>query len=259
MMRPVTQVAVELAEKHFPGNLSAAFVGGSYARGVQKPTSDIDVFVVLRHSDRSAEVAFAEALRALHREARLSFDHCGELFDSATLDALLTFTEQMIAAVPAIQKSACYQADCPLSAFRKGDVVFKFLEDPKLHVLDPDGILPALEERASAYFASWPMPRIQEHKSNLLLPAGSPQASLLEVWRRREMTAKWTDTPVGVGLERYFGAGLLTRLGDLDAAHPITGTPRSPRHCPASLSDAVVGRAYAAQCLAVTHTPQEGS
>ncbi|MEW1657817.1 nucleotidyltransferase domain-containing protein [Streptomyces sp. NPDC093707] len=258
MTLPVTWRAVRLAEDHFGDNLAFAFVGGSYARSSQKATSDIDLFVAIHDSDRDTEVAFAEELRELHEKEGLSFDHCGEVFDTATLDTLLAFTEQVISTVPAIQKSACYQADCPMSAFRKGDVVFKFLHDPKLHVLDPSGLLPDLEERASGYFKRWPMPRIQEYKQHLGLPAGSQQADLAETWRRREGTEQWTDTPVGVGLERWFGPGLLPRSRVLGVTTTVTLAPLSPQFCPLPDSISRARRAYAAQCLAITYSSQEG-
>ena len=249
---------MQLAEEHFGDNLALAFIGGSYARQTQKATSDIDIFVAIHRSNHDTEVAFAQALKNLHEQEGLSFDHCGEVFDTATLDLLLTFTEQSIAAVPAIQKSACYQADCPLSVFRKGDVVFKFLADPKLHILDPSGILPGLEGRASGYFTRWPMPRVQEHKKHLDLPAGSQQADVAELWRRCEGTEQWTDTPVGVGLARWFGPGLLPRARVLDTTSPVTLVPPSPRVCPLPDSTSSARRAYAAQCLAISYSSQEG-
>ncbi|MFD3524560.1 nucleotidyltransferase domain-containing protein [Streptomyces sp. NPDC058653] len=256
MTLPDDQRAVRLAEQHFGDNLAAAFVGGSYARGTAKPTSDIDVFVLLKQCDQPSETAFANALRALHEEAGLHFDHCGEIFDTASLGMLLSFTEQALAAMPAIQRSACYQADCPLSVFRKGDIVFKFLDDPKLHTLDPGHVLPALEKRAAAYFAKWPMPRVQEHKKALALPEGSEQASLARTWAQRQTTPQWIDTPTGVGLERWFGADLTTRAGAL-AAEAVIDTPSpSPSVCPIPLTNGAVRRVFAAQCLARS-TPLE--
>lgn len=252
MTLPHTRRAVDLAEQHFGDNLAAAFVGGSYARGTAKPTSDIDVFVLLKHGDRPSETAFAHALRALHEEAGLHFDHCGEIFDTASLDLLLSFTEQALGAMPAIQRAACYQADCPLSVFRKGDIVFKFLDDPKLHTLDPGHVLPALEKRAATYFAKWPMPRVQEHKKALALPEGSEQAGLARTWAERELTPRWVDTPTGVGLERWFGAGLSARSAALATETVNTPSP-SPSVCPIPLTKGAVRRLFAAQCLA--HSP----
>ncbi|MFE6737532.1 nucleotidyltransferase domain-containing protein [Streptomyces tubercidicus] len=259
MTLSTTASSVQLAEQHFGDNLAVAFVGGSYARQAAKPTSDIDIFVLLKHCDRPSETAFALALRALHHDAGLDFDHCGEVFDIASLDILLTFTERAIEAVPAIQRSACYQADCPLSVFRKGDVVFKFLEDPKLHVLDRVDALPALEKRASAYFAQWPMARVQEHKKRLTLPERSEQASLAQTWAQREATPRWIDTPVGIGLERWFGAGLIERAGRLDTEAPVTTPPVKPHMCPIPSSEGTARRVFAAQCLAFSTSLETSS
>lgn len=250
--------AVDLASRFFARNLALAFVGGSYARATQTSTSDIDVFVLLHRSDRAAERSFAEELRGLHLDAGLDFDHCGEIFDTATLDALLAFTEQALAAAPALQRSACYQADCPLSVFRKGDVVYKFLADPKIQIHDPHHLIPTLEERAAAYFARWPIPRVQEHKKHLTLPPGSEQSRLTELWTSRAADRDWTDTPVGIGLDRWFGTKLQTRARRLPSV-PITTAPDgSPRRCPLPLIDGPARNAFAAQCLAFPDTDSEG-
>ncbi|MGI8307072.1 nucleotidyltransferase domain-containing protein [Saccharopolyspora hattusasensis] len=257
-MTTVPGQAVRLAVARFGANLALAFVGGSYARVTHKATSDIDAFVLLHHADRPAEQAFAEDLRTLHHEAGLAFDHCGEIFDAATLEALLAFTEQVLAAAPALQHAACYQADCPLSVFRKGDIVFKFLADPKIHIHDPQHLLPALEERAAAYFARWPMPRIQQHKKHLALPPSSDQERLAALWRNRAAGDQWADTPVGVGLERWFGPGLGARIRCFPSA-PVTAAPDSPRTCPLPLTAGPARQVFAAQCLASTHSHLEES
>ncbi|MGW0660111.1 nucleotidyltransferase domain-containing protein [Streptodolium elevatio] len=256
-MSPAAQ-ALRLASDRFAENLVLAFVGGSYARGTQKATSDIDVFVLLHHGDRAAERAFAEDLRELHLDTGLDFDHCGEIFDAAALEALLTFTERALAAAPVLQRSACYQADCPLSVFRKGDVVYKFLADPKVHICDPHHLIPTLQERAAAYFTRWPMPRIQEHKEHLALPSGSEQARLADLWAGREADHDWTDTPVGIGLDRWFGTTLQARTRCLPP-RPVTTAPSgSPQCCPLPLAEGLTRDAFAAQCLAFPHTLSEG-
>lgn len=250
--------AVRLASDHFAENLAFAFVGGSYARGTHQATSDIDVFALLHRSDHVAERAFAENLRSLHHDAGLHFDHCGEIFDVVTLDTLLVFTEQALAAAPALQRSACYQADCPLSVFRKGDVVFKFLADPKIYIDDPQHLIPALEERALAYFTHWPMPRVQEYKNRLALPTESEQSRLIGLWGGREAGQDWTDTPVGIGLDRWFGSTLQERARRLPP-HSVTATPGgSLRCCPLPFAAGPARAAFAAQCLAFPHTHPEG-
>jgi hypothetical protein len=199
--------AVELARISFEDNLRLAFVGGSYARGTAKPVSDVDVFVLLHRTDMRAEREFAIALRDLHERTGLSFDHCGELFDQRTLDDLLTATDRCVTALPAIQQMACYQADCLLSIFRKGDIAFKFLADPKICVTGDTAYLAELEHRAEGFFSRFPMRRVQRLKGQLALPPNSPQSHLLDELNTRFADERWLDTPVGVGLHRWF-AGL---------------------------------------------------
>ncbi|MFE4518877.1 nucleotidyltransferase domain-containing protein [Kitasatospora sp. NPDC056783] len=248
-VREAGRAAVEI----FGDNLLCSFVGGSYARGSNKQTSDVDLFVVTARSDHDRERLLAERLRDIHLAAGLYFDHCGEILTLDTLTTLLAFTEHCVAAVPAVQRSACYLADCPLSVFRKGDVVFKFLGDPKTAVHDPVGLLPALEARAAAYFSAWPMPRVQECKGRLRLPPGSPQQRLADLWQSRGATEAWTDTPVGIGLERWFGIELPARS---EALHQ-TGSATSPALGGADCPLPVVAT-LAAQCLAFLHTEPEG-
>ncbi|MFE2725644.1 nucleotidyltransferase domain-containing protein [Kitasatospora sp. NPDC059327] len=251
--------ASNAAVEGFGDNLLCSFVGGSYARGTNKPTSDIDLFVITAHSDHGQERRFAERLRALHLLAGLDFDHCGEAFTADTLNDLLGFTEASIAAVPAVQRSACYLADCPLSVFRKGDVVFKFLADPKIGVHDPAGVLPALEARAAAYFSTWPMPRIQGYKGRLRLPPDSPQHQLSYLWQSRVATAEWADTPVGIGLERWFGTELLSRTDALPAGCQDAQPPADGATCPLPTADETLAASLTAQCLAFLHTEPEGT
>lgn len=250
--------AVNAAMDVFGDNTAFAFVGGSYARGDQKPGSDVDAFVAIRQSDLDQERGYAERLRRMHHDAGLDFDHCGEILTIATLEGLLAFTEQCVATVPAVQRSACYLADCPLSVFRKGDVVFKFLADPKVAVYDPDGHLPGLEQRAAGYFRSWPMPRIQDHKGSLALPDPSPQRSLAMVWQARESGAEWMDTPVGAGLDRWFGSEIAQRAAAITGLPVIAEPPPDPRSCPLPDGSAALKALLSAQCLAFLHTEPEG-
>lgn len=254
----VVEDAVGAALDVFGDNAAFAFVGGSYARGSHRPGSDVDVFVAIRRADLERERVYAERLRQLHRDAKLDFDHCGEIFAMAVLERLLTFTERCIVAVPAVQRSACYLADCPLSVFRKGDVVFKFIADRKTAVYDPDGLLPALEQRAAEYFRRWPMPRVQDHKGSLQLPAPSPQHRLSMTWRERATTAEWADTPVGVGLDRWFGTELAERDAALSGLPVVAVPPADPRSCPLSDASQTFAALLSAQCLAFLHTEPEG-
>ena len=200
----LARAASELARASFTTNLRLGYVGGSYATGRARPDSDVDVFVVLHQPDRPAERRFAERLKAFHERAGLRFEHCGELFDEQTLDQLLGMTERLAARLPALHHLACYQADCLLSVFRKGDVVFKFLADPKTCVVGDAVYLAALERRARRYFARFPMRRVQQYKDQLTLPAGTPEAALLRRFKARLAGPGWADTPVGIGLERWF-------------------------------------------------------
>lgn len=249
---------IDLARDSFRENLAVAFVGGSYARQTNRPTSDIDTFVLLRRPQRSQEYLFARRFLLFHRQAGLQFDHCGEVFDAITLDQLLTFTERCIEAVPTVQRSACYLADCLLSIFRKGDVVFKFLADPKICVYDPNHWLPELEQRATAYFQRWPMPRVQEYKGFLRYPPGSHQAALADEWQSKENSPDWTETPVGIGLERWFGQSLLLRAAILNDQPRATEALEDPRTCPIPTTTEPLATLLSAQCLAACpHTQME--
>lgn len=249
---------VSLAREIFQDNLAAAFVGGSYATGTNRPTSDIDTFVLLRKPQRSHEYIFARRFLQFHKQAGLNFDHCGEVFDTITLNHLLTFTERCIEAVPAVQRSACYLADCRLSIFRKGDVVFKFLADPKICVYDPNNWLSELEQRATDYFKRWPMPRVQNYKGLLRLLPSSHQAALADLWQSKEDGPDWTETPVGIGLERWFGQSLLLRAAMLNALSPVIDVLEDPRTCPLPTAIEPLATLLSAQCLAASsHTQME--
>jgi Nucleotidyltransferase domain len=248
--------AVELARRSFADNLRLAFVGGSYARGTAKPTSDVDAFVLIRRADMGAEREFATALRVLHERAGLSFDHCGEVFDECTLDELLTATDQCVTRLPAIQQMACYQADCLLSIFRKGDVTFKFLADPKIAVTGDLGYLAELERRAEEFFGRFPMRRVQQLKGRLTVPVHSPQAALLGEMTARFAGERWLDTPVGVGLHRWF-ADLadpppVRRPGTATSARGISARCPLPDH-PAETPAGAVLRHQCLGCRSTAH------
>ncbi|WP_054811771.1 nucleotidyltransferase domain-containing protein [Nocardia arizonensis] len=245
----IAERTIGLARTVFGENLLAAWVGGSYARGTQKPTSDIDTVVILREAEAASEREFAETFRDLHRSAGLKFDHCGEVFDLDTLEGLLTFTEACVAAVPAIQRSACYLADCPLSIFRKGDVVFKMLEESKIHLVDPGKIVDLLTARALDYFRRWPMRRIQSHKGQLSLPEGSRAAATAALWQRRADTDDWVDTPVGVSLGRWFGPDLAVRASVFDQYPPVTSAAGVPHACSLPVAEGDLAVMLTAQCL----------
>jgi len=245
------QRAVQRAIDGFGSNLCVTFVGGSHARGDARSDSDVDVFVVLDRPDRAAEERFAVALKRLHERFGLSFDHCGELFDRQTLHELLEFTRLCVDRFPAIQQLGCYQADCLLSAFRKGDIVFKFLADPKLSVHGDTMYLSELEQMAQAYFDAFPMPRIQQAKGALELDPTSTEFEVLREFQKALTSDRWLHTPVGVGLERWFRSRSVGPVSAPAGAGPIGS--ELPRHvCPlqARPHDEETSALLRAQCLA---------
>lgn len=247
-----TQLAVQLAIDGFGPNLRVAFVGGSHARGDARSDSDIDVFVVLDQPERDAEERFAVALKRLHERFGLGFDHCGEVFDRQTLRELLVFTRLCVGRLPTIQQLGCYQADCLLSAFRKGDIVFKFLTDPKVMVHGDTVYLSELEHIAQAYFHAFPMPRIQQAKGALEIDPTSTEFGVLREFQNALTSDRWLHTPVGVGLERWFRPRSVAPTG-LDPALARPPSPRLPHHvCPlhARPLDEETSALLRAQCLA---------
>lgn len=246
-MNQIQDEAADLAREEFGALLRLAFIGGSRATGAATDSSDIDTFVVLRAPDADSERRYAHRLRTLHQEAGLTFDHCGEVLDQKTLEDLLTFTLHYLTQVPAIQDLACYQADCLLSVFRKGDVVFKFLADPKIHVDGDRSYLEILEGRATEYFHKFPRPRIQHLKGRLRLPSPGTEQQVNDEFESRLSDERWVDTPVGIGLHRWFGA-----LGAPTSGGPAISSPSSiGGHCPLSRPlDARHIESVRAQCLA---------
>lgn len=245
--------SVELARDIFGSNLRLAFIGGSYAAGIARSRSDIDLFIVMHVSDPLAETSFARQFRQLHEEAGLDFGHCGELFDTTTLCNLLDFTDLYLRRFPDIQHSACYQADCLLSVFRKGDIAYKFLNDPKLLTVGDITWLEEMEKRAMQYFEQFPLPRFQHQKGKLRMLPGSPQAELLGKFTSRLHSSDLVDTPVGVGLHRWFGTPLILRQTALLQEEIAQQVQISSRFCPLDppiISSDVV-RLVGRQCLAI--------
>jgi hypothetical protein len=246
------QAAGALAADCFHDNLLMSFIGGSYACHRPKAGSDIDTFVVLRSPDAAAERDYARQLRDLHAAAGLQFDHCGEVFDRSTLKDLLAFTDEILISLPQIQDLACYQADCLLSVFRKGDVVFKFLTDPKIHIVGDQSYLDALQLQAEDYFARFPRPRVQLSKGQLNLGGASPES----VAHDRLTTSDWIDSPIGVGLHRWFAGHRIPdhAVSAADAAGPEGDRSRCPSP---GAGPSTLGSLLRSQCLA--HTHPEGS
>jgi hypothetical protein len=247
--------AVRLAMAHFGDNLRFAFVGGSYGARCARRDSDVDVFATLWEPAVHDELRFASALRELHRAHDLRFEHCGELFDVVTLEHLLTLTESWLRAVPELQHVGCYHGDCILSAFRKGDVVMKFLLDPKCSAIGDAGYLAALERRAVRYFEEFPMERIQTEKGRLSFPRGDRVAAVEESLRELAASPDYVHTPLGVSLHRWFGARALQQRTFVPSKTRENVAPDMRRQCPLTMwgEHTATGSTVRHQCLA--HTP----
>lgn len=238
-----TRETVNAAESIFGENLLFAFVGGSYAKGTAKLHSDIDVFVTIKRPDRAAELKYAETLKLIHKHHSLEFDHYGQIIDSATLDLLIGYTIDLLPKLPSIQNVGCYHGDCILSIFRKGDVVLKILEEPKLY---PAGDLRSIafyEKIAVDFFSRHPMERKQLDKQNLAIK------SLERIKLNRALrTADPECSPVGIGLERWFRA---VPSNQYDIAKPSAEDLSVPRNgCPLDHSlPQITKRLYEGQCI----------
>ena len=214
-----TKLAIEatnIAKKHFRKNILFSFIGGAYATGKFKPTSDIDIFVLLKKSDYKAEKEFAIEFKKFHGTNQLNFSHCGEIFDYSTLKYLLEVTEETMNLMPSILKTACYHADCILSIFRKGDIIMKFFLDPKVCVYGDIKLLRSFERRAKKYFKKNTTPRIQTEKGRLIIPEKGGYLYKCNVlkskYEKMAKTDRYFDTPLGVGLQRWFSNILERRI-----------------------------------------------
>lgn len=247
--------AVHLAKATFGTSLIAAFVGGSRAAGTHHERSDVDAFVVISASDRLREVEYALALRSIHHEYNLKFDHCGEIFDLATLNSLLSFTELIDTRAPNMGASPCYQGNCLLSIYRKGRVVMGFLAGPKINVSDRYGLIAALTERSRQHIDRHRT--IAPHRSaHVTLPSGTRPARMVKVWASTDATSGLIDTPVGVELGRWFGEDLRAReIAIRRSSAPRVGPEHGSLVCPlaqcgCSDRDRTPRQHFAAQCLA---------
>lgn len=251
---------VDLAREIFTSNLVFAFVGGSHAEGRARPDSDVDVFILLHRPDRAAEIRFARQMGILHDRHGLVLDHYGEIFDRATLDALLDFTDQLGSRWSSAVDSPCYRGNCSLSAFRKGQVVARFLTGQRTSVYNPAGELARYERIARVFLGRaglFPLP---------------PAANVVDFGDRRdlaELAARvggsgkhpddLLDTAVGVGLERWFGADvvdrarltLATSTSSIPATKPTTGL-----RCPLQSNRSALSEPFEShQCLGAGLSP----
>ncbi len=246
--RDIAAEAVRRAQEVFGDDLLAAFVGGSRASGVHRDDSDIDAFVLIERSDRGREAEYAVALRNLHDTNGLAFDHYGEIFDRATLESLLRFTELVDETFPEMTEAPCYRGNCLLSIYRKGRVVLEFLSAPKVHVLDPYGALGELERRSRRHLTlrrtDLPSP-----SDVVVLGHGTAQSRLLDRWKPKKGRWDGLDTPVGIDLQRWFGGDLNERRAYLARDRPADIERVTTLVCPMSLGPTPQRLAYTVQCL----------
>lgn len=241
-MSVVVEKALATAHDVFGENLRAAWVGGSHARGTAKPTSDVDVFVILNKTDLAAETDFASKLQVLHREHGLHLEHYGQIVDRATLENLVEFTIAFVARVPQIQHVGCYHGDCVLSVFRKGDVLLKMLEEPKLGLLGDIEYVGELERMAFDFFEKFPMKRVQLEKDNLHIAKDNIRD--FEIALSKDIL----NSPRGIGLNRWFLDSKIEPVSQTYAASPVIGR----NECPFNYDmDEALHKLYSNQCLAL--------
>lgn len=200
---------------YFGNNILFTFIGGSYANGTQKNNSDIDIFVLLKNQDYEKEKVCAKYFKDFHRENKLKFEHVGEIFDKPTLDNLLQETEYILNEFPGILETACYHTDCILSKWRKGDVAMKFFVDPKILIFGDKRLLNQYIQRAKKYFDKNDTERIQTEKDQLIFPpkAGVKESKKMQsIYHEMCETENYINTPIGIGLDRWFGKSLSRRL-----------------------------------------------
>jgi hypothetical protein len=241
---------VKQAEIIFADNLRFAFIGGSYASGTATSESDIDVFIVIESADLIAERVFCERFCELHRRHGHKFTHIGELFTLATLDRLLNMTENMTERASFLLRSACYRRNCILSALRKGIVVMGFLADTKICRRGNAALLDTYTGRAIRYFETIGDARSSSHLHYIEFLQSSESAKraaqLREEYENAIRLNGIEDTPVGVGLGRWFGRDHEWPSPEV----PVTATRIRENLCPLALPANSNSAMYAyRQCL----------
>lgn len=248
----VAEIAMA-ARDIFGTNLRLSFVAGSHAHGAAGAYSDVDVLVLIDRPDPGAERAFAAAFRQSHIRHGLKLDHYGEIFDVVTAMRLMSYTAAVLCVTDRIQATACYHGDCILSIFRKGDVLMKFFLDEKVAVQGDLTLLATLEANARAFFTSFPMPRVQLAKRELVVPDDVGAAADFRRWSNVSAQTDPVDSPLGISLERWF---TVDPIG-LDRAIAANSDPAvtGPRHlCPLvwTIEDERLGQIVRHQCLGTT-------
>jgi hypothetical protein len=245
-MDEISERTVCRAVEVFENNLMFAFVGGSRAKGSALPDSDVDIFVLLDVCDHLQERQFAEDLRNLHGEGGLRFEHCGEIFSRSTLLSLLTMTEYLHDELPSLSRSPCYLGDCIFSIYRKGLVVFDFLSKPKISVHDPGAYLNYYEQRAEQFDTRRSDKFPAERRNHVEFSKGSLRHDLYNNFQARSFTADWVDTPIGVGLERWFEEDVV-QSPSVNVTRSSQPDLESGHLCPAEMG---LSGTFLNQCLA---------
>lgn len=249
---PLSRETIDLALGIFGDRLLFAFVGGSRGGGRNRSRSDVDVFVVTDVPDRRLETSFALALRELHEEHGLWFDHYGEIFDLSTLRALLFFTEHVTRRDPTVLISPCYRGNCLLSIYRKGRVVLDFLAAPKTCIIDPKCVLQNFVDRAAGHLDIWP----SDHPPGqdcVDLGFSTRLSRLNSQWSSDDASAGRLDTPIGVQLGRWFGDELYSRLEHAMRASLSPLTPHAGLTCPIRATPSDRRSIAHMQCLGIAY------
>ena len=201
--------AIHLAEDILgQDNLLVAFIAGSRAKGNYNLHSDIDLFVIINYPSRENEKRLAEELKNLHEKQGLIYDHCGEIFSQDTLNKLLEGVKNLdILVKHGFCRLACYQTGCILSVARKTQVVLHMLSEEKEMIIGNFSVLQQYENTAKSFYSKHDNPAPQLHLQKL---RWTPESNLREIKMRWQSyvtdieNRKFCDTPVGIGLERWF-------------------------------------------------------
>ena len=208
--------AIQLTQDIFgEDNLLVAFIAGSRATGNYTQHSDIDLLVVLNHPSRAKEKCLAEELKNLHEKQGLYYEHCGEIFSQDTLDKLLKGVYNLDTLIEnGFCQLACYQTDCIFSIARKTQVVLHMLSEKKEMITGDFSVLQEYEMIAKSFYSKHGSPPSQLHLQKLRWPTETVSHSIEMKWQSYANAVEnkeFCDTPVGIGLERWF---LSTRFLD---------------------------------------------
>lgn len=240
-------------------NLLVAFVAGSRAKGNYNQHSDIDLFVVLNHPSRANEKCLAEELRSLHEKQGLIYDHCGEIFSRDTLENLLKGIRNLDALVEnGFCQLACYQTDCILSIARKTQVVLHMLSEEKEMIIGNFSVLQEYEMIAKDFYSRHGNPPSQLHHQKLRWPANVISHSAKARWQSyvNEMKKnQFCDTPVGIGLERWFLSSIFSdEIPTVLLSKTTRESQQDSLECPLwnTSIDKGINRLLHSQCLGIS-------